>query len=94
MIKFKEKPKDTPTKQQIIIDGDVVGEVWRMNLGYQCQLVPKNLRLGSLSLNGIGGTPMTAVIDAVLNGRANARALDAAADLVEKAVEEHRHVDF
>jgi len=94
MIEIKEEGPPKAPRQQIVIDGDVVGEVWRMSLGYQCQLVPKNLRLSAMSLNGVGNTPMTAIIKAVINARENARLLNAAADFVEKAVEEHRHANL
>lgn len=86
MIDFEYSPPQAPVTENIILNGQSIGEVWTIaNGGYQCQLKfgPLKEDYRGLTLNGIGDSKTAAIRNAMRNGREDAERLQRAVQILD-----------
>lgn len=73
MIKFEDAAPRKAVKENIIINEEIVGEIWERgsDKGFQCQITKVNGGRIPGSLNGIATTKLGAINNAIQDGLAD-----------------------
>lgn len=89
MLEFKDSHPKTPTTEEVIFNGEVIGEIWLTSNGYQCYLTFGELKdTLSRSFHGIAKTKLECIKEAYSSGLLDGQRMVNSANWLKHRLEE------